>query len=82
MKFLKKKNFKKNFKKYFLLKKKKKKKKKQSAGTYIGEIKEGMMGTRSNGLLNVSHLGEEHLLKSAFYSDQESPMDQSFASNN
>ena len=39
---------------------------------YIGEIKEGMIGTFGNGLLNSSHLDDENLLKSAYYSDKES----------
>lgn len=39
---------------------------------YIGEIKEGMVGTYGNGLLNASHLDDNDLLKSAYYSDRES----------
>ena len=38
---------------------------------YIGEIKEGMVGTYGNGLLNASHLDDNDLLKSAYYSDKE-----------
>ena len=39
---------------------------------YIGEIKEGMVGTYGTGLLNASHLDDDNLLKSAYYSDRES----------
>ena len=38
---------------------------------YLGEVREGMIGTYFSGLLNISHLPEDYLIKSAFFSDKD-----------